>query len=149
MVKEYLKNEMKQVMDEIVSGLHTEIEYSKAKKMFDNLSYSQLMYLKKIFELGIPTLSALAAGLNYSKPSATVAVAKLEKMGYVKKVFSKEDKRSCNLQLSAKGRRIIDNTQDFKNRLLTIAAECLSESELVTMINLHKKILRFSRVGNQ
>jgi MarR family transcriptional regulator, organic hydroperoxide resistance regulator len=72
------------------------------------LKLVQLYYLHAVQERGQTTLTELATRFHVSKPSATVAVKKLVAMGYLEKHQSEEDLRVFYIQLTEKGRRVLN-----------------------------------------
>jgi len=83
---------------------------------FSELTLHQMQYLEAIATLNDPTISEIADHMGFSKPSVTVAMKKLVKLGYARKQRSQEDQRMVIVQLTESGEK-------FKNaKQQTLAA---------------------------
>lgn len=71
------------------------------------LTEGLLGYLDRIAELGAPSLGKLAASLEVSLPSASVAVKKLRGKGLVSASRDLEDRRAVTLAVTARGRSVV------------------------------------------
>ena len=60
-----------------------------------------------LYKNGKMTMKDIANSIHRTKPTVTVLVDKLEKLGYIKREASEEDNRSTNIVLTQKG-------EDFK-----------------------------------
>ncbi len=70
----------------------------------DNLSITELHILEVIGRSGC-TVTDISQNMGISMPSATIAIKKLEKKGYVTKAKDSDDARRVCLQLTMLGRR--------------------------------------------
>ena len=86
------------------------------------------------------TISYLAQEFNFTKPTISDAVKVLEQKKLVKKIADKNDSRSYSIQLTAAGKKIVLETEDFPNPLAEIisnatpgkqARGCTSSSALI------------------
>ncbi len=83
-------------------------EVSLKNKSKINLSINEMHLIEKVGDAGgtgIP-ISALADQLNITRPSATIAVNKLTRKGYLEKVDCKHDGRVVRACLTKEGERI-------------------------------------------
>ena len=86
-----------------------------------------------LYKNGKMTMKDIADSIHRTKPTVTVIIDKLEKLGYLKRVASDEDSRSTNIVLTQKG-------EDFKVTFEKISKDLnkmlyknlsLEESELI------------------
>ena len=93
-------------------------------------------------EKGI-TLSELASALRIARPSATVAVNKLEKKGYLTKQNSETDGRVIRIFLTHQG-KVIDNYHRFYHRkMVNELSANFSQEEKECLIRALKKLNRY------
>ena len=92
-------------------------------KQFDNfpfhtipelsrLTVIQAHYLEAISRMENPTISELTKEFNVTKPTVSVIVDKLVRLGYIVKEKSDHDGRIFYLRLSAKGRELYKDHDD-------------------------------------
>ena len=108
---------------------------------FANLSVTQIHYLDSIRHLGNPAIGALAQHLNVTKPTATVAIEKLEQNGYVTKVPSSEDRRVSYVHLTDKGLKISDLHDEIHQGYAQKFEKALDKDELKQLVNLLNKVI--------
>lgn len=75
------------------------------------------------------TISNIASELCITRPSATIAVNKLEKKGYVEKIDCKEDGRVVYVILTDKGREIDDIHRQYHRDMVNEISKELNENE--------------------
>ena len=110
-----------------------------------NISSRQLYYLDEIFHMEQPTLTELAEKIKVSKPSATALIYKLEKSGYIKKIWSEEDKRSYHIQLTVKGKKLATLHDGIHYRFAKMMMRFLSDAEIKQLIKLLGKVIEKTR----
>lgn len=82
---------------------------------------SDYYYLTLIGTMGSPSFSEVASALNVTKPAVSALSKRLGQIGLVEKVPSSEDGRVYYLQLTDKGRQIIESdTRLFEDLEATI-----------------------------
>lgn len=113
---------------------------TRQKDTFSDLSFRQIFYLEKIYELNHPTPTELVEALGLSKASISIAVGKLVEMGLLEKVPSPEDGRSYRLHLSAKGRRVAQVHDQVHLEIARVFAQGLTSAELETLLTLLDKV---------
>jgi DNA-binding MarR family transcriptional regulator len=111
------------------------------KSEFANLSVTQIHYLDSIRHLGNPAIGELAKHLKVTKPTATVAIEKLEQSGYVTKVPSVEDRRVSYVHLTSKGLRISDLHDEIHLGYARNFEEALDKNELKLLVSLLNKVI--------
>ncbi len=94
--------------------------------------------VRKYGDVGAP-VGVIAQKLSITNPSATVAVNKLEKKGYVKRQSNVGDGRMVNVVLTEQGIKI-DNLhkQYHKDMVEAIAAEMTEEEKKHLISGIHK-----------
>jgi len=108
------------------------VEEKKVKKNYHlNLTISELHLMEQIGtdnEEG-RSISDIAAALNYTMPSITVAVNKLEAKGYVVKTKVPGDKRVVFVKLSEAGKKVNGVHHYIHRRMSREVAKELTEEE--------------------
>ena len=128
---------------EMISRLMAELEAQVfAQEGFSDLTMRQLLYLETIAQLDRPTFSQLAQELTVTKPSVTAIIQKLNRMGYVTKVQSHEDRRVHHIMLTTKGEQINEMHEKTHKLLAERLTENLSEDEVQQLTSLLQKIMR-------
>jgi DNA-binding MarR family transcriptional regulator len=64
-------------------------------------------YLTTIYHMNQPNLSEVAEALDMTKPAISALYRKLNKIGLLNKIQSKEDKRMFHLEVTSKGEKIV------------------------------------------
>lgn len=77
------------------------------------LTPSQLLARREIGQRGESTRGAVAAALQFSRPSIASIIDRLETDGYVTRQFSVQDKPRIMLQLGATGARMAEDAPDL------------------------------------
>ncbi len=110
-----------------------ETQNLKDNKYCSNLTVNELNLIECIRSLTKgsegPTISAIAAKLDITRPSTTVAVNKLENKGIATKTESKSDGRSVRVKLTAAGEKAYSAHHSFQNTLIKTAKQEMSEEE--------------------
>ena len=86
-----------------------------------------------LYKNGKMTMKDIANSIHRTKPTVTVLVDKLEKLGYIKREASDEDNRSTNIVLTQKGedfKVIFEKISKDLNKMLYKNLS-LEESELI------------------
>ena len=86
-----------------------------------------------LYKNGKMTMKDVANSIHRTKPTVTVLVNKLEKLGYIKREASDEDNRSTNIVLTQKGEDFKVIFEKISNELNKMLYKNLSpeESELI------------------
>lgn len=88
------------------------------------------------------TMKEIADKINRTKPTVTVLVDKLEKLGYLKREASKEDSRYTYILLTEKGKMFKPVFEKISNDLNKMLFENLSDKEADNLENLLSKIIK-------
>jgi DNA-binding MarR family transcriptional regulator len=106
---------------------------------FANLSVTQIHYLDAIRHLEQPTIGALADYQKVAKPTVTVALDNLERMGYITKISSADDRRVSHVHLTKKGLRISDLHDEIHRSYAAHFQKALGKrdcAQLVALLNI-------------
>lgn len=102
---------------------------------------SQLCYLKAVDDLRYPTFGELAQRLGYAKPTVTNGVNKLIHRGLLRKIQSLDDKRVYHIELTKKGKVLIEAYKEVYRDYARHLVGVLNQQEIETLINLFTKII--------
>lgn len=122
-------------------------EFYIKKLSRSDLSVSEVHVIEKIGHSGEEGIkvSGVASALAITIPSATVSLNKLSKKGYVNKVKSNYDGRTCYCFLTEKGQQIFDNHQKFHDNMIKTLFDSLTEEEAEI---LHKGVVNMNKFFN-
>jgi DNA-binding MarR family transcriptional regulator len=84
-----------------------------------------------------------------TKATVTSTVSKLETQGFVKRRDSKSDKRLVTVELTGKGKRLIEWVFPKFNQGEVELAQSLTEEEQDTLAHLLRKVLRSMKVEGE
>ena len=96
----------------------------------DPLSLSQFHLLKLISLNGQHQVGQVADFLGVSAPAASKNIDKLERLGLVAREHSKGDRRAILLASSRKGRRLVEDYEDLKQRRLMPVLDSFTSTDL-------------------
>lgn len=88
------------------------------------------------------TMKDIANCIHRTKPTVTVLVDKLEKLGYLKREASNEDNRSTNIVLTQKGKDFQTTFEKISKNLNEMLYKNLSPEESELMEKLLRKVLK-------
>lgn len=107
---------------------------------YSDITYNIFLYLRKINSLSNPTISELAKAMEVSKPSASNMVSKIADKGLLKTKASPRDGRICLLELTDKGKKVVEIENWADKRFFEKIQEILDEEELKVLERICKKI---------
>ena len=90
---------------------------------------------------GPATMNQLATFAHRTRPTTTVLVDKLERLGYIARQKSPVDARSTIITLTPQGEALRPAFQDISNRLISLTLSGLSPQESETLQHLLDKTL--------
>jgi DNA-binding MarR family transcriptional regulator len=124
---------MEQLLTEFIDTLEASLKRLQREagdsSGFSHLTISQLQYIDAIHALGEPTISELAARLNLTKASVTIAINKLLRSGYVTKTRSNRDKRVFHVSLTAAADQLVQSKIQTLRAYDQFIRSALTESE--------------------
>ena len=95
-----------------------------------------------LYKNGKMTMKDIANSIHRTKPTVTVLVDKLEKLGYIKREASEEDNRSTNIVLTQKGEDFKVIFEKISNELNKILYQNLSLEESELIEKLLRKVIK-------
>lgn len=95
----------------ILIGLHKNVKELDSRTLAIaskyGLSFSQFMVLEALYSKGTLSISEVRDAILSSVGTISLVITNLEKMGYIKRESSPNDKRICLISLTDPGREII------------------------------------------
>jgi DNA-binding MarR family transcriptional regulator len=134
---------MNELLLQFIDTLQTSMRQFQAQngESFTGLTISQIDYLEAIAALGSPTISEIASVMGFSKPSVTDAVKKLEKLGFVTKERSTQDRRVVHVKLTEKGQKLKTAKQRTLEQYENFIRTSLDEKELSQFEQILEKLV--------
>lgn len=134
---------MNELLLQFIDTLQTSMRQFQAQngESFTGLTISQIDYLEAIAALGSPTISEIASVMGFSKPSVTDAVKKLEKLGFVTKERSTQDRRVVHVKLTEKGHKLKIAKQRTLEQYENFIRTSLDEKELSQFEQILEKLV--------
>ena len=94
-----------------------------------------------LYEQDKMTMKDIADKIHRTRPTVTVLIDKLEKLGYVKRIVSDVDNRYTYISLTEKGEDFKPVFEKISNELNDMLYKNLSNDEAETLENILKKII--------
>lgn len=104
------------------------------------LTTSQFGVLEALFHLGPMTIGKICDKILITGGNMTVVLDNLEKQGLINRVKIKTDRRALNIELSEKGKQLIESVFPKHEQLITNKMNVLSSSEQELLGILLKKL---------
>ena len=147
-----LDNQNKNLDNKIVAGLERLSQvfrvllWEKAKE--HNLSPIQIQLLIFIrhHSADKTTVSYLAQEFNFTKPTISDAIKVLEQKKLLQKFTDKTDTRSFAINLTAAGKKIVLETENFANPLTEIISKATNSNKIVLWENISNLITRLNKL---
>lgn len=95
-----------------------------------------------LYKNGKMTMKDIANSIHRTKPTVTVLIDKLEKLGYLKREDSDEDSRSTNIVLTQKGEDFKVIFEKISNELNKMLYKNLSPEESELIEKLLRKVIK-------
>lgn len=93
-----------------------------------------------LYKNGKMTMKDIADCIHRTKPTVTVLVDKLEKLGYLKRETSEKDSRYTHIVLTQKGEDFKPTFEKISNDLNKMLLKNLSENEALLLEELLRKV---------
>jgi DNA-binding MarR family transcriptional regulator len=106
-MQEKLSALVNMLWQDCIRNLNTVMKEDEINKFSNNDYY----YLMVIHSLQKPNLTQIAEALSLTKPAVSVIIRKLLNLDLIKKMQSEEDKRVFYVELSKKGKSILQGDQ--------------------------------------
>lgn len=147
-----LDNQNANLDNKIVAGLERLSQvfrillWEKAKK--HNLSPIQIQLLIFIrhHSADKTTVSYLAQEFNFTKPTISDAIKILEQKKLIQKITDKTDTRSYTINLTATGKKIVLETENFANPLAEIISKANDTDKIILWENISNLIIRLNKL---
>ena len=135
----------KQLIEEILASFHSFRHKMKTKasntQKESRITHSQWFVLGIIEHCKDASIKDISGMLGMSSSAVTQLVDGLVKSGYVLRQDDPKDRRSVQLEVSPKGKKQIGVMREKRINQMSKLFDALSDSELETYLQLHKKII--------
>lgn len=105
-----------------------------------DVTFSQIVSLDLLNTKGMLKMKDIAASLNISLPAVTGLVDRLHKIGMVKRVLDKADRRVIYVRLTNKGEKALLDFRSKRRELIEKTFSKLTEEERTSYINILRKL---------
>lgn len=138
-MQEKLSALVNMLWQECIRNLNTVMKGDEINKFSNNDYY----YLMVIHSLQMPNLTQIAEALSLTKPAVSVIIRKLLNLDLIKKMQSEEDKRVFYVELSKKGKSILQGDQAVYQWVSDTMEEIAEdEKELEVMDRMISKLVK-------
>lgn len=118
----------------------TIIRWSKAFPY--NTSISQILVLSELRQKGVRKQSELANELGYTPGAMTNIATRLIKDAHAERVYDESDRRIIRLNITDKGKAILDKAQQTGQEMREQIFSVLTEEEVQQYLAIQQKLLR-------
>ena len=125
----YLKKLKSQFLNIFLLAQKSEDMAIKDIKTGSDLSVSEMHTLVVIGRKQPKAMSEVASELMISVSTLSIAISKLESRGYVRRIKSESDRRVVRITLSAKGRRALEEHEQFYFDLISAYMQDMTDEE--------------------
>ncbi len=91
---------------------------------------------------GPHTCAMLARRLGVSRPMVTALLASLEKEGYITKDTAPDDRRACDVRLTAKAHELVQAAQAETNRHLNALIDAMGPADFDMLVSLTQRAVQ-------
>jgi DNA-binding MarR family transcriptional regulator len=147
-----LDNQNTNLDNKIVAGLERLSQvfrillWEKAKEQSLSPIQIQLLIFIRYHLANKTTVSYLAQEFNFTKPTISDAIKILEQKNLIQKITDKTDTRSYTINLTAAGRKIVLETENFANPLKEIISKANDSDKIVLWENISNLIIRLNKL---
>ena len=124
--------------------LHRRLEHQLEEYLHEaGLSASRFEVLEALYHHPeqAMTPAELAEEVMLTRAAMTGCLDGLEQAGYVKRTPNPRDRRSISVELTARGRRLMDDTLEQRYRDMAAILECLKPAERKRMISYYHRLV--------
>ena len=146
-----LSNQNSSLENKIVAGLERLSQvfrillWGKAKEYSLSPIQIQLLIFIQYHSADKTTVSYLAQEFNFTKPTISDAIKVLEQKNLIKKNTDNKDTRSYTIQLTASGKKIVSETDNFANPITEIITKSNEADKLILWENISNLISLLNR----
>ncbi len=119
------------------------VEELVLKRTAPELSVSEVQLLEEVKSARDPTVSDLAEAMDIAAPSATVAINKLVKKGFLIKEKNEQDGRSVVVRLTREGEKINRLSHYIRMKLVRAAVSGLDDDEKQSLLRGAERLEEF------
>ncbi len=147
-----LQDQNSNLNNKIVAGLERLSQvfrillWEKAKEHGLSPIQIQLLIFIRHHSSNKATISYLAQEFNFTKPTISDAIKVLEEKKLVKKTAHDTDTRSYTIQLTATGKKIVLETENFANPLTKIISQAGITDKMILWQNISKIIVQLNKL---
>lgn len=120
--------------------------WEKAKEYSLSPIQIQLLVFIQYHSRDKATVSYLAQEFNVTKPTISDAIKVLEQKKLIKKYTDSTDARSYTIQLTAEGKKVVSETDNYANPLTEIIARANEKDKVVLWQNISTLIIQLNRL---
>ena len=120
--------------------------WEKAKEHSLSPIQIQLLIFIRHHSADKTTVSYLAQEFNFTKPTISDAIKSLEQKKLILKIIDKTDARSYTIHLTATGKKIVLETENFANPLTEIISKASHTDKMVLWENVSNLIVRLNKL---
>ncbi len=108
-----------------------------------NVSFPQYCLLGFLGQQKFLTMTEVARRMGHTTAAATGLVDRLEKLGHVRRVHAKEDRRKVLVNITASGSALVGGVREEMVHNLMKMLEQLPESEQKAWVRIYEKVFAF------
>lgn len=128
------------ILDRFVEGVFRLIlEHHQQQVVVMDLTLTQAQALKLLRNSALPT-SKLAAALGISAPAVTQLTNRLIRKHLIERRGTESDRRWVNIELTTKGRMVIDSFRERRNEVFSRTLARLEDSDRSEVIDVLRKL---------
>jgi DNA-binding MarR family transcriptional regulator len=120
--------------------------WEKAKEHSLSPIQIQLLIFIRHHSADKTTVSYLAQEFNFTKPTISDAIKVLEQKKLIQKIIDKNDTRSYAINLTATGKKIVLETENFANSVTEIISKASDTDKIVLWENVSNLIVRLNKL---
>lgn len=129
---------------DILLTLHRLLMFQLSSALSEGqVSFPQFFLLGQVGDDEVLSMTEIAEKMNHTTAAATGLVDRLEKLGYVERTTSPNDRRKVLVRITAKGRALVeDMRQDMIERLNNVLGELTPEEQRM-WLQIYTKIIAY------
>ena len=139
---------LEETLNDLLVKLFKDILEIEAKSLiteeFKDISYND-MHIIVAIGLGEKKMSDIAAELNITVGSLTIAMNALVKKGYAQRERSEKDRRVVFIHLTVKGRKAFHHHAEYHRQMTDAVVSALSDNEVGVLAKALEKLSVFFR----
>ena len=139
---------LEETLNDLLVKLFKDILEIEAKSLiteeFKDISYND-MHIIAAIGLGEKKMSDIAAELNITVGSLTIAMNALVKKGYAQRERSEKDRRVVFIHLTVKGRKAFHHHAEYHRQMTDAVVSALSDNEVGVLAKALEKLSVFFR----